>query len=315
MRRLLAIIAVAMMSVSINVPSAVADKIHDFRVLTYNTMLLRPIAGKGLRQEKRAELIPGGIKRALGVTTLPYDVIVYNEAFKDDARNILIGKTLIQGYPSALGPGKDSALTDDSGLVIMSKHPMMATDRYTFKACSKTDCRAAKGVLYAKILKGGKYYHVFATHLQANNKSHHVKARTKQLRELNDFIKAKAGATAAKGEPIIIAGDLNIDPSINAGEYKKMFGLMKAVKVPAKGPTFDPKNNDLARWRYEDEKKATLDYILFSSRSTKPFDYHYKIVKPKVAKKKVKVGRAINPKYTADLSDHYGLDAWFRFKF
>lgn len=72
---------------------------------------------------------------------------------------------------------------------------------------------SAKGVVYARILKTNtqgikQVFNVFGTHMQAWDSVEAANTRLKQQQSINTFIDS---LNIPKSEPIIIAGDFNVD--------------------------------------------------------------------------------------------------------
>lgn len=65
----------------------------------------------------------------------------------------------------------------DSGLVVLSKHPIRRVGRKAFFECRDTDCLANKGILYAQVDLPGtnKTIDIFNTHYQAGQRFEHIK--------------------------------------------------------------------------------------------------------------------------------------------
>lgn len=105
--------------------------------------------------------------------------------------------------------------------MIFSKWEIAQTEQYVYHgdACVGMDCRAAKGAVYARVLKpyfsNGEMkkqaFNIFATHLQAWNGDDEAKARTKQLKSLVAEFLPALGIPADGSEPVLFQGDFNID--------------------------------------------------------------------------------------------------------
>ena len=105
---------------------------------------------------------------------------------------------------------KDSGLRLDSGLMLLSQHPIIAVSAFRYSESEGWEKWACKGALYARInLAPGSartdcYIHVFVTHTQAHD---YPTIRTKQFEELKKFI---GNATNYDGHPIVLMGDFNV---------------------------------------------------------------------------------------------------------
>jgi endonuclease/exonuclease/phosphatase family metal-dependent hydrolase len=142
--------------------------------------------------------------------------------------NLSHGQTIIDARPNdrqaqivfdkhfVMGPDQ-SDWDQDSGLLILSKRPIITASAFCFKNYGGWDGYANKGVVYARIQVGSspeEYIHVFNTHLQAHNTSTDKKIRVKQIEELQVFIRKAIGIgqdpEKPDKHPIIVLGDFNI---------------------------------------------------------------------------------------------------------
>lgn len=118
----------------------------------------------------------------------------------------------------------------NSGLLTISKYPIVHTQFFEFSARAGVDAIALKGVLYSKIkMPNHHHLHVFNTHTQATykndyqpeNKSDHMNflARLKQIQEIRETIDKclnshsrlfKDGPANFK-DIVLIAGDFNVN--------------------------------------------------------------------------------------------------------
>jgi serine/threonine protein kinase/endonuclease/exonuclease/phosphatase family metal-dependent hydrolase len=128
----------------------------------------------------------------------------------------------------------------DSGLVIISRYPIIKSERLTFKRGIKTDRFYSKGALYAKILcSPNREINVFNTHLQSgisnNNNTDGVNlsdalvvTRCKQLMALKSFIDS---CTEDNNDPILLAADMNVNSrrTFKNGNDSEEYVLMKKI--------------------------------------------------------------------------------------
>jgi hypothetical protein len=141
--------------------------------------------------------------------------------------------------------GPDTAggnfLKQDSGLLILSKYPVIAVSAFCFSGLSGSDRLAGKGVLYARIKVGIKeddYIHLFNTHLQSHK---YPETRLKNVEELFDFAaKILTPEFDAKGyiNPVIMVGDFNVSADMPSGWIEKA-GIISAGKDTALPDDFD----------------------------------------------------------------------------
>lgn len=123
-----------------------------------------------------------------------------------------------------LGPDTESGsiIKQDSGLLILSKLPIIAAGAFSFSDAQGSDRLANKGVVYARIKTGPSsddYIHFFNTHLQSHG---YGETRFKNLSELLVFVSNAVADDREEGiHPIIIVGDFNIRASLPDGWIKK----------------------------------------------------------------------------------------------
>lgn len=72
-------------------------------------------------------------------------------------------------YVCTEAPSFFSGFATDSGLLILSRFPIVETEFYSYPYGVLSDALSQKGVLYAKIVIGGsRVLHLFNTHTQAS---------------------------------------------------------------------------------------------------------------------------------------------------
>lgn len=193
------------------------------RVLTYNVYMR--VTGvnhgcKDLGNDSKDLRLP-----ELSKVLDDYDVVLLQELWNGFSlvrgkkrRNVLIEQAKQLGFEHSVTPPKVFAKEKklmDSGLVILSRFPIVEEDSLTYSASCNYDRYAAKGALFAKLkLPNGELLNVVNTHLQASydiveNYSYFktVDVRNKQLLQLREFVKRKTFPTEAK----IVGGDFNIN--------------------------------------------------------------------------------------------------------
>jgi endonuclease/exonuclease/phosphatase family metal-dependent hydrolase len=159
------------------------------RVLTYNVWgLPSPL----LQHGERFNEIPAALDRAAA------DVILIQEAFTGRAQAL----THLPHFPFHTWGPSSRFLHFSSGLLILSRYPIVETAQTSYMRCGGFDCFANKGAQYAKILVPGiGPVSVFNTHLNANG---HDQVRVSQAAHLTRFVQAYA-----QGLPTIVGGDFN----------------------------------------------------------------------------------------------------------
>src|SRR5579885_361011 len=115
---------------------------EPLRVATYNVWgLPSPL----LRHGDRFRELPAAINR------LDADVVLIQEAFTSKAKAL----ASLPRFPyHAWGPSS-RFLHFSSGLLVLSRFPIVQTARITYKACGGFDCFAYKGAVYVTVLVPG----------------------------------------------------------------------------------------------------------------------------------------------------------------
>lgn len=303
--------------IAIQVASQQADAFRirlatrSINVLSYNIYMRPPTPMTANGQADRAPLLPPQMRG--------HDVIILNEAFDDPARGVVL-RGLLSEYPHATRIlGSDRGIEQDGGVIMVSKWPIVDEGQLPFgEVCTNDgggplgiglvdDCQSDKGVLYAKIMKGGYPYHIFGTHAQAGHTPTRRDVRRQQVVMMAQFIASKQIATC---EAVIAGGDFNIDrhgPDIS--DYQFLLKTLAAVE-PAQFNNLNQLNctycygvNPLADDQAEGQ--AYLDHLLTSRSHLLPIASI------------VTVRRPMSPipwrDNIRDLSDHFAIAAVFKF--
>lgn len=244
------------------------------------------------------------------------DVVILSEAFCHSATPILAQGFKDAGYkfetPPLQGHGGVSERKPlNGGVIVFSRYPIEWCKMVAFgeHSCGD-DAMADKGVLYVKINKHNTPVHVFASHTQAWDTEPAKEVRYKQFHIIRDLIR---DTRISASEPVIIAGDLNVNRYKSEDEYERMLKTLEAEDAfeisDPRFYSFDAVNNRLAAaGPSTDGNCALLDYILTS----------HKHLKPRSAAVEVFPVRAPEP-YSfqnssyMDLSDHYPVVGNFTF--
>ncbi len=267
------------------------DDRNTFKVLTYNTWALLPgIEAKNThnRLDTIADYVTG------------YDAIVFQEVF-DPIQTAIFRDKIKAQYPYLTDiPWKFGKILT-GGSFIASKWPIEAHDDAVYSACRKDGCLAAKGMNYAKINKQGKTYHLFGTHTHAYTTQEDIDVRFAQLNELKAFIDAK---NIPGDEPVIMAGDFNVDKNHFPQEHYDFLNVMDATEPMAVGDYPDSYAGPVNVYA-EDQYTEYLDYVLYSNAHQAPVTSWNKLLTP----------RSIEAKHWGswDLSDHFPVAAEFVF--
>lgn len=257
---------------------------NNINILSYNVWALMPGIASKIVSERLNQL-----KDKLN----GYDAIVFSELFDNSRREVFLN-ALKQEYPYQTKVVDKSGSIEDGGVIIVSRWPIEKEDQMTFTQCDAEDCLSAKGVIYAKINKGVNPYHIFGTHTQAWSKEKNQLTRAKQFEQMREFIDNQY---INGNEPVIIAGDLNVDKIRYPQEYEQMLRTLIAEEVPRSGGypyTFDGAVN-----AWTNDKEENLDYVLYSLSHLAPVESFSRVVTPR------SIQADVFTKY--DLSDHFAI--------
>ena len=270
---------------------------YTFNVLSWN-LYMRPTTLFFNGQMIRAGLIAGYVAN--------YDAIVFSEAFDDDARAVLING-LKSRFPYRTSiVGADSGIKQDGGVFIMSRFPIEVQAQKTFgSTCGSDDCLADKGVMYARINKYGRRYHLFGTHTQAHTSASDISKRKAQFGIVKAFVTSR---NIPVTEAVLIGGDLNVDRIKYPTEYTEMLGILEAAQPGRTGfsYSYDSSTNGLA----SESGREYLDYVLYSTKHLRPASAANEVLFLKTSRPWKEF---VWESDYWDLSDHYALFGSFTF--
>ncbi|MFC6599002.1 sphingomyelin phosphodiesterase [Kitasatospora paranensis] len=284
-------------------------------VLTYNTFLMSTALYPNWGQDHRARAI------AAADFFQGHDVVVLEEAFDNAASDTLTAQASA-AYPyhtpvvgrstngwDATSGSYSSTTPEDGGVTLLSRWPILHREQYVYKDACGSDWWSNKGFVYAVLDVAGVRTHVVGTHLQSTDSGcssgQAAGIRAAQLTAMRTFLD---GRHIPASEPIVVAGDLNIDS--HGSEYQAL--LDNGNLAPASARTgwpysFDTADNSIAAYRYPGEPKEDLDYVLYRADHARPQQYTNTVLRSHAAPWTVSSwGRSYT--YT-DLSDHYPLAA------
>ncbi|MEU5299590.1 sphingomyelin phosphodiesterase [Streptomyces noursei] len=316
---LAATLAVASPTASAVTPSAAAGTAGSpsapnaprLKVLTYNTFLMSKNLYPNWGQDHRAQAI------AAADFFHGNDVVVLQEAFDNSSSDALKSQAAAE-YPhqtpvvgrsrsgwDATGGAYSAVTPEDGGVTLLSKWPVLRKEQYIYKDACGSDSFSNKGFVYAVLDVNGTKVHVVGTHTQSTDsgcKAGEAAAdRAKQLKEMDAFLDAK---NIPADEEIMVAGDMNIDS--HGSEYDAL--LANADLAPADSRTghpysFDTQENSIAAYRYPNDPREDLDYVLFRNGHARPAGWRNTVIKEQSAPWTVS---SWGKDYTyTNLSDHY----------
>ncbi len=260
-------------------------------ILTYNIYMLTPPISL-TDQSTRATYLHKAVQG--------YDAIIINEAFDNAARSILTDSLSLE-YPYLTPVVDEAGSTEDGGVLIYSRWPILYNESIVYTDCDGSDCLAAKGAMYAQIDKLGRTYHIFGTHLQAFADPQNIVTRQSQLTQLKAFVDSK---NIPSTEAVILGGDFNVEKIANASnEYDIMLNILNAEEPDYLGY---PLTYDYLVSSYvSPTSQEYLDYVFYAK------DY----LVPTIQTNEPLIYRSIEDEMwdIFDLSDHLAVRGRFEF--
>jgi hypothetical protein len=218
-----------------------------------------------------------------------HDVVIFQEAFSDSHRQRILDG-LQDSYPYRTRIlGSDRGVEQDGGVIIVSRWPIENCDQKIHLTlppgqsgvpanacggvrllgqlvvefpgeqvlfggeCHGIDCEADKGVLYARINIRGQRYHVFGTHIDADEGSSDIEARKRQLRIIQRFVNdLTASGIISINDPVIIGGDFNTE--LGSQEYLGTLLTELNVALP----------------KVSEDHPSRIDYVFYSRDHKSP---------------------------------------------
>ncbi|KAJ2719430.1 hypothetical protein GGI07_005209, partial [Coemansia sp. Benny D115] len=190
------------------------------RILTQN-MFMRPPLIKNNKSDWKEGRLDHFIEHILP----NYDIVCLQEMFEyaSSRRARLLAAAEKLGFSYYVASERQYLWSAgiDGGLVILSRLPVVHSETITYQRGMGPDWLAKKGVMYAKVEVRGEgggvsHAHVFTTHTQASYgevviTQPDVKRRLAQLHEFHGFLERVLPKHRAKGEPVVLTGDFNVD--------------------------------------------------------------------------------------------------------
>ncbi|MEJ8651406.1 sphingomyelin phosphodiesterase [Streptomyces sp. MS1.AVA.3] len=310
----IAVLATALAAVTVTAtPSASATTGPRLKVLSYNVFLMSKNLYPNWGQDHRAQAI------ADADFFRGNDVVVLQEAFDNSSSEALKSRAAAQ-YPyqtpvvgrsrsgwDATGGAYSATTPEDGGVTLLSKWPVLRKEQHVYKNACGADHFSNKGFVYAVLDVNGTRVHVVGTHTQSTDPGctagEAATDRAEQLKEMDAFLDAKI---IPADEEVMVAGDLNIDS--HGAEYDAL--LRNADLAPADSRTghpysFDTQENSVAKYRYPDDPREDLDYVLHRNGHARPAGWQNTVIKEASTPWTVS---SWGKEYTyTNLSDHYPL--------
>lgn len=293
----------------------------DLKILSWNIYML----------EERFLIFTGQRQRAALIAALlakeDYDVIVFEEAFNDKAREI-IADGLAEKYPYQIGPlnNKKGLFKTSSGVWILSSVELKTLKEIEYSDCAGFDCNAHKGAVMLEGIKDGHAFQIVGTHLQAFDGEKRENIRVKQYQQMRDellvpferddvpqfvcgdFNTIKKSKRYVPMLELLNADDGDLNTSLtyaerNTDKNKKKLPNEECVATANEPCTYA--TNDYRVDTSNVEYNATLDYILCRQKLVKNKQ------KPQITRrtKAFRTPWFFKGKHRKDLSDHYAVEA------
>lgn len=227
----------------------------EFSIATYNVQA-RPLFDDSVHKFTR---MPKVLE--------PYDILSFQEMFKDHARMYAGLSHGVKVYHATL---KSPFKIVGSGLGTVARFPLAGTAETIFTTYGdRQNMPASKGVLLTRLRVGGMPLDVYTTHMEAGKNDAAMVSRRKQAEEIVSFVRANSKPESA----VILQGDFNMrfskpgqeHPEIQAGRVPESFtGLKREHIIDAMTAALGLK--DLSR-ETRGEPLDGVDHILFRSGS------------------------------------------------
>ncbi len=280
--RKFAVLAVVTAALLSGLP-APAQATTSASVLAFNLWQLPWIAGQNTSDKEARARAAEAVIRAQNA-----DVVVLDEAFSAQAEDLrnrlkdlwphqtpLVGQYCgtSPGWTSVNGNCSNSPFVVNGGVTLLSKAPVTQQHQLVFRNSysGTADYLSNKGAALARVVVSGKPLWIAGTHMQADEgpetlpKAHEI--RMAQLGEIRDLVAKYAPAA----EPVVIAGDLNIeylagqDRKDGLGRTQVQQGeavLDGVLRTSGEGEyTFDAATNPNAAKSVPATYRDSLDYV------------------------------------------------------
>ena len=194
-------------------PLRLSARAAQFSVMTHNMALL-VFPGDYLGTDREGAIAEISAR----IRALTPDVVGLCEVFSDGERDQIRG-SLRDLYPHFQEGPDEADVESDGGLLLLSRHPLLAVNSFIYRDCDGNDCFANKGMIHIRV-RGGSWLtalDVFYTHAQDISTEDGVDTLYAQLSKMQEFIQAHADPAL----PAVVMGDLNI-PAANSQHYTQM---------------------------------------------------------------------------------------------
>ncbi|MHB1276374.1 MAG: endonuclease/exonuclease/phosphatase family protein [Candidatus Humimicrobiaceae bacterium] len=205
-----------------------AQELKNFILKDYDVVLLQEVFSKKMQRDFIEKWYfvndMGKLDKSAAYGTQVYDEEILNQRPNDIKVNAGSGIFFVsgpkrQGLESLFG----------SGLLLLSKYPIIYSNVFCYTDRAGTDVFASKGAIYAKIKTGegpNEYIHFFTTHLQSHD---YINSRQKNIEELFSFVSKIISDEINKTQtinPVIITGDFNVPANSGNKEISSEYNFL-----------------------------------------------------------------------------------------
>lgn len=276
---------------------------RSIKVLTWNIFMMPPWVGESPNNDPRAAAI------ASTLLEHDFDILCFQKAFDGSARTIL-QQALAGRFPHSYGPANESAVFLNSGVLVLSRHPLTDYQEIVFHDCSSAECLSKKGALLVSGTCGKTPFRLIATHLQGEEGNSFTELnqsiRDAQMVEIRDRL---ITPHLEPRVPFIICGDFGTPRFANPARdetpsYRQMLATLGVDEIAETLLTLDEQNNELVAANATGRRNE-VDYIFVRQNG---FELS-------IARQRLILRRAgWDPvSHRTDLSYHYAIGAELRF--
>lgn len=238
-------------------------------ILTWNIFMMPEWVRESPRNQARAAAI------AAELLTYDFDILCLQKVFDNAARDVLVG-ALASRYPYRFGPANDSSsIKLNSGVWVLSRHPLVDYQEIEFGECSCWECFARKGALMVSGTCESIPFRLIATHLQGEEgDAFTVKNQAIRDRQMIEIRNRLIVPHLQPGTPFIICGDfgtprLSDSYPAETASYRKMLDTLGVENGQGLRLTLvdDPRENQLATG--STGRKNELDYVFIRTNGAR----------------------------------------------
>ena len=172
-----------------------------------------------------------------------------------------------------------------SGKQIFSKYPLTNADFMDFYDITwDPELKFSdRGVMYAKVGKDGKSYHIGNTHTSSNSMGEKEATRREEFKMMRKFLAEKQPKTT---EMVLYGGDMNEDKynhKVQDKYYKNMLAELHASEPPIVGAqnfTYDTTMNPIPASFQDKDYQELLDFVLLSNEYAQAMNASCEILIP-----------------------------------